>query len=344
MIAALLWLALALQVTPELKRHVELGLAAKRSGDLDTAVREFLRASELAPELAATHVNLGAVYNDRKDYEKAIGPLRKALELNPDLPGVHGMLGIALLAQGQADESIPHLERAGKQGLLGVALLETNRPRDAVERLEAALIEQPEDPDLLYYLGQAHALLSKQALELLTAKHPDSARSRQLRGEAALALGNREAAEQHLRSALEVRPDLRGVHLALGELYLASGDYETAEREFRQEPGSAFAAYKLGVVLLQRGDTKAALLELERSNRLKPDMPETLIELGRATAAAGNLAAAEALFRRLLEQEKESSLAESAHFQLAQIYRTLKRSSDADREMKRFHEIRTNRR
>ena len=66
--------------------------------------------------------------------------------------------------------------------------------------------------------------------------------------------------------------------------------------------------------------------------------------VGKARAAAGDLATAEKLLRRVIEQEQASSLAESAHYQLAQIYRTLKRPADADREMKLFQGMRKTRR
>jgi len=105
-------------------------------------------------------------------------------------------------------------------------------------------------------------------------------------------------------------------------------------------PGSAAAAYKLGVVLLNRGQIRDALTELLRANDLQPKMPETLLELGKATAAGGGYASAEKLFRQVLELEQESQLAESAHFQLAQIYRRLGRHADADQEMKKFQEMR----
>jgi len=127
-------------------------------------------------------------------------------------------------------------------------------------------------------------------------------------------------------------------------MYLDSGDYEKAEREFREEarlaPGFAPAAHKLGVVLMNRGETRAAAAELRRADALQPDMPETLLELGRAIAASGETDSAEKLFRRVLEQEQSSSLAESAHFQLVQIYRKQGRAADADREMKLFQELR----
>ncbi|MCU1262222.1 MAG: hypothetical protein JWO80_5107 [Bryobacterales bacterium] len=347
MIVVLLSLWFAFQFTPELKQHVEAGLAAKRTGDLDTAIREFRRVTELAPGLAAAHVNLGAVYCEKKEYGNAIAPLRKALEINPDLVGVHEMLGTALLAQGYAADSIPHLEIARSDALLGVALLEAGRTREALDKLEARLEKQPSDPDLLYYVGQAHARLSRQAFDLLTTNNAGSARAQQLLGETAVAAGNREAAKKHLRAALDMRPELRGVHFALGDLYLGSGDYEGAEREFREEvllnPGSANAAYKLGLVALNRGEVDAALTELRRANVLQPGMPETLLELGKATAASGDLTAAERLLRQVLEQEQDSSLAESAHFQLAQLYKRIGRVPDSETEMRRFQEIRRHR-
>lgn len=340
-------LLLVFQTTPDLRQHVEAGLAAKRAGNLDLAIREFKRVVELAPGLPAAYVNLGAAYCEEKDYGNAIVPLRRAIELDQNQLGAHGMLGLALLTQGYVSESIPHLEKAQEDGLLGVALLESGRPRDAIGKLEAALQKQPGDMDLLYYIGKAFGDLSKQTFEFLIQENPNSARARQVLGDARLASGNRDAAEKDFRVALALRPDLRGVHYALGEIYLTSGDYAGAEREFREEtrqaPGSAAAAYKLGVVLLNRGELTAAIAELQRANGLQPGMPETLLELGKATAAAGNAATAEKLFRQVLEQESASALAEAAHFQLAQIYRKLGRASEANQEMKQFQDLRNNR-
>src|SRR5438034_880525 len=88
---------------------------------------------------------------------------------------------------------------------------------------------------------------------------------------------------QPLRKALELNPDLPGAQGMLGAALLALGYAGVAEREFRAEtqrfPGSATAAYKLGSVLLQRGQVREAIAELQRSNALLPDMPETLLEL-----------------------------------------------------------------
>ena len=180
---------LALQVTPELRQHVESGLKAKASGDLATAANEFTRVVELAPNLPAAHVNLGAVYFEQKNYSAAIPEFRKALQLQKELPGVHAMLGAALLAQGFASLAIPHLEAAKSEDLLGVAFLESGKTRDAIDHLEAALGSRPDDPDLLYYLSAAYGQLAKLSFEKLKETSPDSARVQQAIGNGLVEMG-----------------------------------------------------------------------------------------------------------------------------------------------------------
>jgi len=61
-------------------------------------------------------------------------------------------------------------------------------------------------------------------------------------------------------------------------------------RRNRPQPGSAEAAYRLGGALLQQGKAHEALRKLERSDELKPDMPETLYSLGKAASLDGDRA------------------------------------------------------
>jgi tetratricopeptide (TPR) repeat protein len=86
-----------------------------------------------------------------------------------------------------------------------------------------------------------------------------------------------------------------------------------------------------------------AVAELRRAESLAPDMPETLLELGKALSASGDLAGSEPRLRRVLEIEKASSLAEAAHLYLAQLYRKLGRDPEADRELEPLREIRSRR-
>lgn len=347
MTVLLVWLAMSQAVTPELRAQVEAGMQAKANGDLDSAIRAFRRVTELAPDMAAAHANLGAALFEKRDYDGAEGPLRRALALNPALVGSAQMLGTALLVQGAAEEAVPYLEKSGADHLLGIALLEAGRPREALEKLEAALAGKPGDPDLLYYAAQAHGRLARLVYDRLRTNPAAEARVQQMMAEAQAASGNREASAKHFQAALAARPDLRGVHLSLGELYLAAADYGRAETEFRAEvvlsPKSAAAAYRLGAALAQNGKAVEAVAALERALLLAPAMPETLLELGKVHAAAGNAQAAEPPLLRVIEIEPQSALAEAAHLQLAAIYRKLGRAADAESQTKALRDLRAKR-
>ena len=107
--------------------HVHAGVDAEKSGQLDAALAEFQKATELDPKLAVAFADLGGVYIEKRDYAAAIPPLKRAVELSPDLEAAHRLLGYALLAQGYATEAIPHLEKAHAEDALGIALLDAGQ-------------------------------------------------------------------------------------------------------------------------------------------------------------------------------------------------------------------------
>jgi len=323
--------------------HLRTGLEARKQHQVDVEIAEFRKATELDPGLADAFVNLGAAYMEKHDYGSAIAPLKRGLELSPDLPVGHQYLGYALLAQGYAAEAIPHLERVGAQDALGIAQIETGQLSEAVANFNAALAQRPDDPDLLYYLGHASGLLSKGAIDMLIAAHPDSARAHQALAENYFVLRQMPQAEREYREALRLRPDLPGLHLELGKVYANSAQWPKAEAEFRAEtklrPGNAEAAYRLGAALLQQGKATEALEELKRANDRKPDMPETLYSLGKAASLSGDAQTAEKVWTRVIELEKETSLAAQAHFGLAALYRKQGKVQQTRHEMQEFQRL-----
>ena len=346
MLASLFTILLAAQsLPPEVVKHVVAGTTAQREGRYEEAIVEFTRVTVLAPELAAAHVNLGSAYLRKGDYAAAVKPLRRALDLNPGLIGAHQMLGFALLSSGHSVEAIPHLEKTESADGLGIALFKAGRLVEAVVRLHAALEKRPNDPDLLYYLGQASGMLSKQSLDSLQAGHPAAARTHQLNGELNAIQRKLPEAEKAYREALRIRPETPGVHLQLGEVYASAGQWDKAEVEFRSEararPGDAEAVYRLGHALLEQGKVKEARAELERADGLAPAMPETLYDLGKACSLGGDLAAAERHWRALLAIEKETQLAAQAHFGLAGLYRQQGQAEKVDAAMREYRRLRT---
>jgi tetratricopeptide (TPR) repeat protein len=347
MIGAFLSALLALQASgPAAIQHVHAGVAAEKSGQLDAALAEFQKATELDPKLAAAFADLGGVYIEKRDYAAAIPPLKRAIEISPDLEAAHRLLGYALLAQGYATEAIAHLEKAHAEDVLGIALLDAGKLPEALAVLQKALAESPNDPELLYYYGRASGLLSKQVFDQLEARFPDSARAHEMMAQDYAVLRDVPGAEREFLEALRLRPQTAGLHLQLGELYARAQQWDKAEGQYRLEtqlqPGSAEAFYRLGEAQLQLGKFHEAREALVRSDQLRENMPETLYQLGKAAAMDGDDTMAQKCWQHLLSLESGTPLAAQAHFGLSGIYRKQGKSAEADREMEEFRKLQSN--
>jgi tetratricopeptide (TPR) repeat protein len=322
---------------------MQAGIAADKQHQFDVAITEFRKVTELEPTYADGFVSLGQAYMEKHDFASAILPLKRALEVDSDLTPAHQLLGYALLAQGYAAQAIPHLQRVDDKTGLGIAQIQTGQLPEAVASLQAALATRPNDPDLLYYLGRASGLLSKQSIDTLLAAYPDSPRAHQAMAENYFVLRQMPEAEKEYREALRLRPDVPEVHLELGEVCAGAFQWAKAEEEFRVQtklqPGNAEAAYRLGTALLEQGKAHEARAELLRADKLLPDMPETLYSLGKAASLDGDGAAAEKAWTRLLSIEKETALAAQAHFALANLYRKQGKTAAAQREMQEFQRL-----
>ena len=344
MIRALLLLWFASQtISPEAAQHMQAGIAADRQKQFDVAITEFKKVTQLEPTFADGFVGLGQTYMEKHDFASAVTPLKRALEVDPDLAPAHQLLGYALLAQGYAAQAIPHLQKVQDKTGLGIAEIQTGQLAEAVANLQAALAERPNDQDLLYYLGRASGLLSKQSIDTLLAAYPDSARAHQALAENYFVLRQMPEAEKEYREALRLRPDAPELHLELGEVYAGAFQWAKAEDEFRAQaklqPGNAEAAYRLGTALLEEGKAREARVELVRADKLMPDMPETLYSLGKAASLEGDTATAEKEWTRLLSIEKETPLAAQAHFALASLYRKQGKTAAAQHEMQEFQRL-----
>src|SRR5713101_4985469 len=328
----LLWLALQ-TVSPEGAQHMQAGMEAHKKGRLDTAIVEFRKATETDPNLVEAFLNLGEELMQIHDFGAAVGPLERALKLRPDLDAAHLQLGYALLSLGYAAENKKHLERVHAVEALGIAQIETGQYQEAIANLSAALVKRPNDPDLLYYLGRASGLLSKRAIDTLLSAYPDSARAHQAMGENYFVLRQMPQAEQEYREALHQRPDIPGLQMELGLVYAGAAQWDKSEEAFRAE------AYRLGSALLQQGKVHEARAELERADKLQPDMPETLYSLGKAASLDADFKLAEKSWTRVIALEKETSLAAQAHFALAALYRRQGKTAEAQHEMQEFKRL-----
>lgn len=134
-------------------------------------------------------------------------------------------------------------------------LRQAKRVQDAFDLLEKSLSEQPQQAELLY----ESALMAEK-------------------------LGRVDVLESRLRKLIELQPDSAQGYNALGysladrNLRLPEAR-ELIEKAVRLSPDDAFILDSLGWVLYRQGELPAALVQLERAYKLRPD-PEIAAHLG----------------------------------------------------------------
>jgi protein O-mannosyl-transferase len=131
--------------------HQALGGILNEAGHTDAALRQFLIARRLRPDIAVVHKNVGALLIRQRRYAAAAASYRKAVALRPDSADYETTLGDVLLRQGRPAQARRHLERAitlrpgsaeAHDGL-GRALLASGQLDDAIAEFRRALALKP---------------------------------------------------------------------------------------------------------------------------------------------------------------------------------------------------------
>jgi Flp pilus assembly protein TadD len=184
----------------------------------------------------------------------------------------------------------PADDRAQLYSQDGRNLFQRGRYQDARDSFQAALAIQPNDPALLYNLGQC------------CDRTDDTAN-----------------AERAYRRCLEVSPDHAPCHHALAALLLRQGRRAEGvgliEGWLAAKPRLAAAYAEDGWLLHQAGDLPAAQARLQQALQLDPHDPRALTELGLIYEAMQRPDRALALYERALEADPhEADLAERVRF------------------------------
>ncbi len=175
----------AIELDPKFAHpHNGLGTVYHRQCRYDDALAAYRRAIELDPKEAAPHKGLGNVYADLGRTEDAIAAYQRAIELDPKYAHPHNDLGLIYYAQGRYEDALAAYRRAIELNpkyaapLVGIA----GASRHLGDMAQAAR-----------YVEMARALLPDEyhlaCLESIS--------------------GNIDAAIEHLRKALEAKPDQR---------------------------------------------------------------------------------------------------------------------------------------
>ena len=237
----------------------------RQGPNLDQAVAEFTRATELDPNFARAYSGraltlvLLASYGQRntRDVEPAVNAaIDRAMALDPTLAEPYAVKSLMLETEGKAAPSdrIALLEKAvalnGKDSQtlmwLAAAYGDAGRREDQVQAFERAYALDPLMPVLLSnFAGTLAAYGERERAERLVAElqtlAPDSPMYYNARANLASADGRIDNRVRAYAAAARLHPEDAATHTSLHFAYLELGNYAASRGKRRRSPGSTQA-------------------------------------------------------------------------------------------------------
>ncbi len=187
--------------------------------------------------------------------------------------------------------------------MLGMALLRENRTAEAQVLLDR-ILRDGESAESAYLLGQSEYLRQ-----------------------------NMVAAAGRLARAVELNPNLPGVHSLYGKVLREIGKPDAAAEQFNAElkanPNDFAANIETAMRLRQEGKLDEALAHTEAALRVRPADAGALYQRASIHSVQGRTEKAREELEELIREHPDFA---EAHAALATVYYRLKRKDDGDRE------------
>jgi VWFA-related protein len=319
--------------------------ALEKAGELEKAAAEYRRFLEAHPANVEANSNLGVVLVRLGRYEEAMAAYETALASAPSNATVRLNLGLAFYKAARLEDALAAFGRvlaAQPDNLQAKYLaadchLRLGRPAETVTLLQPLESSRADDPVLSYLLGMAYLATKQpdkgQLLIDRILRHGDSAQARVMMGLAKRAAGDMNGAAEDLKRAVELDPELPGVHGMYALTLLGLGNPDLARREFDAElsrnPLDFDANLNVGVLLKTEQDYDAALKHLNRALGVRPGDIATRYQIAGIALARQDTANATAMLEAIV---KEAPSFVEAHVALATAYYRQQRRADGDRE------------
>ncbi len=279
----------------------------------DLAINSLLKASTIEPNNPDPYFQLGQAYQELNRHEQAVEVLKKAIAFNPDLAhnknqvtAAHHRLAQSLLKLGQTEAGQKELQIASD--LKAQAFKLEQQVQTGTPGMGAG--KQAEFEANASEAGFGQRIISGAKSGAKTTQELKSSADyyQKVLATAHNNVGLLRAERQDFRAAAEEfamavkwNPEQEGLDYNLGLAYYKSQLYDRAipplENELKTHPENrparlllGMSRYDLGKALLQRGDTKGAIDNLERAAKLDPEKPDFHLQLGQAYISAGRKA------------------------------------------------------
>ena len=175
----------------------------------------------------------------------------------------------------------------------------------------------------------------------MNAIDPNSVLVHEMSGEIMESMKNYDGAVVEYKKAIEMEPSRTGSHYKLGDVYWLLGEWDKAIQEFQAElandSSNCQAQAQIGNIrIAQRMDFEQGLADVDKALALCPDLIRARVDRGRALQ---KLNRNEEAVKDLALAEKSTPDDPTIHFFLAQAYRSLGRSMEAQSEMQVFSKL-----
>lgn len=220
-----------------------LGQAYEAQNQIKSAVDAYRRAIQIAPNHVEYYLEFASLCSDHHDYNAGLKVMEVGLKNNPHSSRLYFEQGALYAMQnnyGQAEKSFEasaKLAPAAQSSYigLGITFLETGNTEKAIHILHERLAQNPNNPTLLYLLGES--LMRSGAA-------PGGARFAE--------------AQKVLEKSVALNPDFAVSHVALGKIYLSENKLKDAAQQFsdaiRLDPMNNSAYAHLVVAYRRLGD------------------------------------------------------------------------------------------
>ena len=288
-----------------LEAYIELGNIHLLNKDWIAAETAYRKALAVNPKLLRGREGLSAIYMARGDEGRALQELISATKIDPENDDAWHRLGDLYVRLNRRDE-YEKLYRAflenkpdsiaGKKKMVEILLNKADF-KTAKAHTDEILRAEPGDIDGLFfrarvYLSENDSRKAHDDLMRVTTADPKFAPAFYFLGLAQIRLGNIAQARGSLVQALELRPDAIEPRLTLAEIYLNSGDPESARREseyvLRHAPDHRIALLIAGTAELRKGESGKALALFRKAQSAGPEDARIHMLLGTALLTQKN--------------------------------------------------------
>jgi tetratricopeptide (TPR) repeat protein len=191
----------------------------------------------------------------------------------------------------------------------------------------------------VYWLSKSYDELAQSCFSKVASLNPESARVHQMLGDYYARRHNLPRAKAEYVAAIQLAPDLPDLHLGLGTVCWADGEWTEAEKELERTlelaPGSAVAHYELGNAYVQQRRWQSAIDHLRRIVDDPAVGVKARLDLATAEAEMGQVRRAIEELLPVAGKDQDGEI----HYRLAALHRKLGEKDQAQEALATFKRL-----